>query len=251
MLLVDGRPCVLVDAGGGCFERLGRAGVTASELDLVLLTHTHVDHSGGLAPVVFSAFMEGRTDALTVTGPVGRDDQPGCTRFIDLLLGPQGAWSYLHTFEGFAITPVEVSSDPDDTGTTTVLERGGLRVSAVAVPHGMMPAVAYRLDLGGHSIVFSGDVQTEHPPLARLAEGCDVLVCDLALPERDTKHGHLHAKPSQVGRMARDSRCRTLVVTHVMPELENELPAALDGVRSAYAGELILAEDLLRVPVYG
>lgn len=99
------------------------------------------------------------------------------------------------------------------------------------------------------------------PSLARMATlrpcsssaiplaGCDVLVCDLALPERDVPHGHLHAKSSEVGRMARDSGCDRLIVTHVMPELEDELDAALTEVRRAYQVEPTVAEDLLRIAV--
>lgn len=41
LLLVDDAPRLLVDAGGGAFERLGKAGVAAAGLDPVLLTHLH------------------------------------------------------------------------------------------------------------------------------------------------------------------------------------------------------------------
>lgn len=97
--------------------------------------------------------------------------------------------------------------------------------------------------------MFSGDVQAEHRPLVELATGCDVLVHDLALPERDVPNSHLHAKPSEVGRVARDSGCRKLVLTHVMPELEDEVDAALAEVRRSYTGELVVASELLRVTV--
>ncbi len=73
---------LLVDAGGGVFETRGRAGIAPAGLGLALLTHTHIDHTGGLAPVVFSAFMDGRTQALTVVGPPAGYDQPGCRRFM-------------------------------------------------------------------------------------------------------------------------------------------------------------------------
>lgn len=46
--------------------------------------------------------------------------------------------------------------------------------------------------------------------------------------------------------MARDSGCDRLIVTHVMPELEDELDAALTEVRRAYQVEPTVAEDLLR-----
>ncbi len=168
----------------------------------MLLTHLHIDHSGGLAPIVFSAFMEGRTDSLTVVGPTARDRQS--EPVLRGAVGPDGAWSYMHSFEGFGIRALEASSALDAPMPQVVIDQGDLRVASVSVPHGMMPSVAYRIDHDGASVVFSGDVQTAHAPLVGLAAGCDLLVHDLALPERETEHGHLHAKPSEVGQVARD-----------------------------------------------
>lgn len=92
-----GEITVLVDCGGGVFERLGRSGFDPAGLSAVFLTHTHVDHTGGLAPGLFAAAMAGRQTPLPVVGPDGRDMHPGCRRFTELLFGEQGAWSYLHT----------------------------------------------------------------------------------------------------------------------------------------------------------
>ncbi len=50
-----------------------------------------------------------------------------------------------------------------------------------------------------------------------------LLVHDLALPERGTEHGHLHAKQGEVGRVAQECECKRLLATHVTPELEDEL----------------------------
>jgi ribonuclease BN (tRNA processing enzyme) len=247
VLTSDDGSRLLMDAGGGAFERLGRAGVGAADFDLVLLTHLHIDHSGGLAPIIFSAFLEGRTKPLTVAGPTPRDGQPGARRFCEALFGVDGAWSFMHSFDGFAITPLESSSELQAPTPQTVVERKNLRVTSVAVPHGMMPAVAYRIECDGRSVVYSGDVQRAYAPLVELAAGCDLLVHDLALPERAIENGELHAKPSEVGQVARDCGCRRLLVTHVMPALENELDDALTQVRLAYDGELIVAEDLMRI----
>ncbi len=107
---LDGQPRLLLDAGGGAFVRAGQADLDLAALDTILLTHTHIDHTGGLAPLVFAAYMHGRTTPLGVVGPTGRDVQPGCRRFTDLLFGADGAWSYLRTFEGFGIDATEASS---------------------------------------------------------------------------------------------------------------------------------------------
>jgi ribonuclease BN (tRNA processing enzyme) len=99
VVLDQGRPLALVDAGGGTFERLGRSGIGAAAIDTVLLTHFHIDHSGGLAPIVFTAWMEGRTEPMRLVGPAPMDDQPGARRFAEALFGEDGAWSYMQSRE--------------------------------------------------------------------------------------------------------------------------------------------------------
>lgn len=247
-LVRAGTTSVLVDCGGGAFERLGRAGADPAGLSAVLLTHTHADHTGGLPSVVFAAYMAGRTTPLPVVGPAGRDIHPGCRRFTELLFGEQGAWSYLHTFDGFGIAATEVPSDVDGARPAPVLQLPGVQVSAIAVPHGMMPSLAYRLDADGASITLSGDVQGAAPGLAELGRDTDLLVHNMALPEREVPHSALHARPSQVGRTAAAAGARSLLLSHVMPELEDERPAAEAQVRSAYDGPVHWANDLERVP---
>ncbi|HEY8685410.1 MAG TPA: MBL fold metallo-hydrolase, partial [Chloroflexota bacterium] len=61
---LDNVPRLLVDAGGGTFVRLGELRVDVPLIDMVFLTHTHIDHTGGLAPVVMAAYMQGRTTHL-------------------------------------------------------------------------------------------------------------------------------------------------------------------------------------------
>jgi ribonuclease BN (tRNA processing enzyme) len=249
VIWLDGVPRLLVDVGGGTFVRMGELRLDVPSIDLVLLTHTHIDHTGELAPFVMAAYMEGRTTPLRVSGPAGRDMHPGCIHFVDLLFGPGGAWSYMHTFDGFGIDPIELPSDPQDETPTLVHEDGALRIQSVAVPHGMMPSVGYRIDYAGASVVFSGDIQRRHQPFIDLAAGCDVLVHDQAVPEREVAHSHLHTKPSETARVAREAGCRTVVLSHFMPEIDAELDGAVRIVEENFPGRVVVAHDLLTIDV--
>src|ERR1700704_6413038 len=65
----DGAPRVLVDSGGGSALRFGESGATVSDLEVILLTHLHVDHTADLAALVKSSFFEERHRTLPVYGP--------------------------------------------------------------------------------------------------------------------------------------------------------------------------------------
>lgn len=249
VLWLDGVPRLLIDAGGGTFVRLGELGVKVPLIETVLLTHTHIDHTGGLAPVVMASYMQGRMTPLGIVGPAGRDIHPGCTRFVELLFGWDGAWSYMHTFDGFGIEAREVPSTVDDESRTLVVEEGALTIHSVAVPHGMMPSVAYRIDYAGASVVFTGDIERLDRGLVELASGCDVLVHDQAVPEQKVAHSHLHTKPSETARIAREAGCGTLVLTHFMPEIEAELDAAVRTVEENFPGRVVVAHDRMTLDV--
>ena len=95
-------------------------------------------------------------------------------------------------------------------------------------------------------MTFTGDVERHHPPWVTLARDTGLLVHDMALPERDVSHCHLHATPSEVGCHAAEVDCRQLLLTHVMPDLEGEQENAEHLVTGAFPGEVTWARDSTR-----
>lgn len=256
---IDGKPRILVDAGGGTFERIGQGRIDLSSLEHILLTHLHIDHTSDLAAVIMHLYICDRKREISITGPMGRpgnntapeyaSPQPGAVEFVRLLFGADGAWRYMNTFDGFGTRVSEMPSDVSDATIHHVsldraLEDLGVSVTSVAVPHGMMPAVAYRVDRGEESIVFSGDISSSTPANIALAKDSSILVQDFALPEHDGPNSHLHAKPSVVGRIARESGTKMLLLSHFMPAIYPELNEAVAIARRQYSGRIELAEDL-------
>jgi ribonuclease BN (tRNA processing enzyme) len=92
----NGRARVLVDAGGGSALRFGESGAQMSQLDVILFTHFHVDHSADFPPLIKSSWFEDRKRTLPIYGPVGNDFMPTTTEFVSDFFGEKhGAYRYL------------------------------------------------------------------------------------------------------------------------------------------------------------
>jgi len=75
-IVLDGKARILVDAGSGAAVRLGEAGLDIEDLDTILLTHLHIDHSGDLPGVAKARGMIHQGPmTFRVFGPAGRGPQ--------------------------------------------------------------------------------------------------------------------------------------------------------------------------------
>src|SRR5271163_3346146 len=156
----DGKARVIVDAGGGSALRFGESGAQMSQVDVFLFSHFHVDHSSDFPALVFSSWFEDRNRPLPVYGPSGNKFMPSTTEFVaDLFSEPHGAWRYLSELvepgaEGsYTVQPHDVA--PSSTP-ALVLRNADLTLYAVSVVHGVFPALAWRVEIAGKQIVFSG-----------------------------------------------------------------------------------------------
>src|ERR1700736_11362 len=96
LLWANGQARVLVDAGGGSALRFGESGAQMSQLDVLLFTHFHVDHSGDFAALIKSSWFEDRKRPLPIYGPAGNDFMPSTTEFVYDFFGENhGAYRYL------------------------------------------------------------------------------------------------------------------------------------------------------------
>src|SRR5262249_11602639 len=92
----EGRAKAIIDTGGGSALRFGESGAHMSQLDVILFSHFHVDHSGDFAALIKSSWFEDRKQPLPVYGPEGNDFMPSTTEFVSDLFGEKrGAYRYL------------------------------------------------------------------------------------------------------------------------------------------------------------
>ncbi len=254
IVLVGGRPRILVDAGPGAFLRIGEMDLDLDKVDTVLLTHLHIDHSGDLA-----AFFNAR--ALTSEGPItyrvfGPDGAglfPKTSRFVNLLVGEDGAFAYQKTFgahESFVVRDLAISLDSTR---TKIVDEDGLVVEEIATHHGDCPSVAYRISYKNVVVVFSGDMDASAlPNLVQLAKNADLLIFNCAVldpPGSPSQLYDLHTPPRKIGEAARASGVKSLLLSHLAPDVEGQKAAVRKSIRTSYAGPVAFASDKLHVPV--
>ena len=247
---------VIVDAGGGSALRFGESGAQMSQVDVVLFSHFHVDHSGDFPALVFSSWFEDRRRPLPVYGPPGNEYMPSTTEFVhDLFSEPQGAWRYLSEL----VDPEEQGSyklEPHDVVAGSmpvlVLRNSRMTLYAVRVIHGAFPSLAWRVEMGGKRIVFSGDTNGEGDGLTRLASDADLFVAHNAIPEGATGvERRLHMPPSVIGTIAANARVRQLVLSHRMlrtlgKQNQDQTQAEIER---RFSGPIAFANDLDCFPV--
>lgn len=245
----DGRARVLVDAGGGSFLRFGQANARFEDLDLIAISHFHTDHSADLPALLKSGYFSRRTRSLLISGPEAGGPFPALEAYIESLLDPGlGSYAYLAGYLDGSDGLVKLKRVPVDHHHETpdsVMEESGLRVTALGVPHGIVPTLAYRVEADGQSIVFASDQNGSSEQFSGFAQGATVLVAHLAIPENATGAARkLHAPASVIGQMAEKSKVETLVLSHFMSRSLNDLDNSLAKIRLKFAGDIILAEDL-------
>jgi ribonuclease BN (tRNA processing enzyme) len=253
VVLLDGRARILVDAGPGSFARAGEARLPLLSLDVVLLTHLHIDHVGELPGLLLGrAVSSGRPITARVYGPGGHGEFPSTTRFIDLNFGPKGAYAYLKDFSApLTLRAHDVAATP--VRPQVLLSEEGLKITAIPGHHRDAPAVIYRVDYKGHSVTFSGDIDASGlPALKQLAQGTDLLVFNSVVldpPGSPPQLYELHTPPAAIGELAAQAHAGRVLLNHLSPLVEQKQDEVLASIRRAYGGPVIFSSDLLRLPL--
>jgi ribonuclease BN (tRNA processing enzyme) len=176
---------------------------------------------------------------------------------------PNGVERYLNLFataitgdipsgpSKFAYTTTDLPSNVAGTiAPVIVVDEGGLLITAIPVDHGPVPAVAYRIDYKGHSIVYSGDTGTHagKANMIAIADNADLLIYDTAVTNEEPAYGlfHvLHTNPSLMGEVASAADVKKLVLSHITVITDPRLDIVKDEIKAAgYSGKIKAASDL-------
>ncbi|MBT8105843.1 MAG: MBL fold metallo-hydrolase, partial [Woeseiaceae bacterium] len=187
LVWIDGKARALIDAGGGTFLRFAETGARFEDLDFIGLSHLHADHSADFPALIKSANFSPRLRSLSIGGPDGGGNFPGLADYLQTMLGDGGAYAYLSNFlKGTAnkpmLTPREVPRDE----TTFVYTSENLNIDAMHVPHGPVPAVAFRVRVAEQTIIFATDQNGGNPAFPEFAKDAAILVMHMVVPEDAT-----------------------------------------------------------------
>jgi ribonuclease Z len=267
--IIAGDRLFIVDTGEGSARNLGYMGIPAAKIEAIFLTHFHSDHIDGLGPFMLQRWGVGTFQTPTpVYGPTGVDkvvDGFRAAYVLDFgyrvahhsekIMPPGGSGG-----KGmpFALPPVGQGDE------VVVLNDKGLKVTAFRVDHAPIdPAVGYRFDYKGRSVVISGDTK-KTPSVQAVAKGADILVHEALQPalvkilETEFADHNLnnmsqvmrdilnyHTTPEEAATQAAAAGAKQLVLNHIVPPMPVRFayPAFLGDAAKFYDKPITVGED--------
>lgn len=257
---------LLFDAGDGAQRSMEALNLPMPDLSAVFITHYHNDHVADVGEVIARSWTLGRRHKVPVYGG------PGVAQFIK---GIEDSYAIdydvreAHHGQAFLPTacaksipnPIELAEGQS----AVVYEHDGVVVTAFDVQHPPVePALGYTVTYQGKKVVISGDT-TDTPTLHQHSRDADVLVSDVmnkeavaAMEAISAANGlyynatifhdiqEYHIDVNEVGALAQASGVETLVLTHLIPNMNNAtiqerwytLP-----IKNHYSGNLRIAHD--------
>ena len=254
LILANGVPYV-VDCGAGVSRQLIAAGVPLNRLRYIFLTHLHSDHMIEYGPLFYNAWVTGGA-TVDAYGP-----RP-------LTQITRAFWDYMK-FDIETRMADEGRPDPrpllvpHEIAPGVVIHNADVKVTCATVVHPPIEqAYAFRFDTRDRSIVISGDTNYSTNLIA-LAKGADVLVHEILYPPSVDKlvarvpnaaslRKHIidsHTAPEDVGRVAAAAQVKTLVLSHLVPADDLDVPdeSWTAGVRKHFTGRIIVGRDLMEI----
>jgi ribonuclease Z len=258
-LVEAGPEKLLIDCGRGASLRLWQCHVPLGAVTAVFLTHLHSDHVVGIPDLWLTGWLPApfghRTGAFQIWGPAGTKE------LMENLRKAFAADIQFRMADGIPQQGIAILARDITQG--LVYEKNGVTVRAFEVDHATAkPAFGYRIDYGGHSVVFSGDTRMSDN-LIRFSKGVDLLVHEVAWarPELLNKSEAariiigLHTTPEEAGTVFTRVKPRLAVYSHVVfltTDPAFTAPTSTDVLkltRKTYDGPLEMGEDLMTVGI--
>ena len=245
---------ILVDCGSGVTQRLKEAKISSADIDALFLTHLHSDHVVDLYQLIISSWHSYRTKSWRIYGP------RGTKKFVKKLMD---VWKDERTLR---IKYEKRSSiQAFNVQVTEFGEYGKIRIKDLVVEYFTVDHKPVKYAYGFNfyqkkkKLTISGDTKPCEN-LMKYGQLADVLLHEVFIEDkiysffkmRTKKTLHnvkaYHTPSTIVGKVAKITRCKKLVLTHFVPTQFNE-KKLIDVVTKDFGRKPVIGKDLLKITV--
>jgi ribonuclease Z len=237
---------VLIDTGSGnsALRHGANLNMLAEHFELLLLTHRHLDHMGGLPSLQGQRTMinpesppvnvYSTEESLTYAGRLMQVSRPALRIDQDAAYTPEGhavlRWHPTQEGERLKLGPTTYAC-------------------AFAVDH-LPGAVGWRVESDGVAIVFSGDTKFS-ASLPEWASHARLLIHEALSTERERERTYQrgHSTAADAGRAAALADVSELIITHIDSPFHFNTQPLLDEARQHFDGPVSVANDLYQVAI--
>ncbi len=255
IIWINGKARILIDAGGGTYLRYGQSGARLEDLDFIGISHFHTDHSADLPAILKGGYFLAKSHPVQLVGPTGNANFPSMTAFFQREFGKgKGSFAYLSGLssasEGLKLAVHSADVDVRKTAPTVVWRGDGVTISALGIPHGDVPALAFRIETPKGVIILSADQNGSRKEFIDFARGADILMMPAAIDDdADEESRFLHATPTVVGKIAAATGPKMLLLDHFMGRSLRDKDHNIQIIHGFYHGPVNAGRDLSCFPL--
>lgn len=263
-VVIAGNHVYVVDAGEGSVRKSQAVGLDLGRLDALFLTHYHSDHIASLGEFMLNRWVGAKhTTPLDIYGPPGVDE---VVKGFNEAYSLDAEYRTAHHGADFAPpagaggNPISFDLGDAESASKVILEKGGVKVTAFNVDHiPVKPAVGYKFEYKGRSVVLSGDTVYSKSVLQQ-SKQVDLLIHEalsVQLVNWINEYGRptaskvahdivsYHSSPEDAARIAEEAGVKHLVYSHIIPPINSKIleDYFVKDAKKIYKGDMTVGID--------
>ena len=245
---------ILVDCGSGVTQRLNQSKNSSADIDALLLTHLHTDHVIDLYQLIISSWHSDRTSQWKIYGP------KGTKQFVDKIFLAWKSERKLRISYEKRKSSKALNYKVYEFKKEGFININDIKIKYFEVDHKPVPyAYGFSFFNKNKKLTISGDTRPCESLMLN-AQNADVLLHEVfieyeinqtsGLRSKKTLHNvkEYHTPSNLVGKVAKLSNCKKLVLTHFVPTRFN-ISKLKKIVRKDFGKDPIIGNDLLTINI--